>query len=451
MDGITVQGGNSQVAAASAAAVPVAAAAVPADPAVASAAADGERARRWVFTINNPVAPYPRTLGRGMRYLVFQLEKGAQGTPHLQGYCEFERPKRLGGVTGCFEGDYREPQPRGHWEIARGTYEQCKAYCTKLGTREEGPWEFGEAGPGERARTDLRSAAAALLSSGKISDVPPDVFLKYGSNCLKLASRAAAPYRPELRIVCVCGPTGIGKSYGIRNRYPGCYCPYYGNCGLWWDGYCEQEVVLLEEFAGQIQLQKLLQLLDPYPAQVECKGGSVAARYKVVFIVSNRCPELWYDNPRRADGSGTRDKELEALYRRIGYGKYAGGNGYFIAEEGRSGLNEKLDEVCAQLPVQPVSSGLSGGEGSRPVPAPDPAPARAQAAQVPQVAEERRGNGGNAEAVHACCDMGDGCCKATACDRARDLEHLESCSGIEEVDGEYMVCHHPSHEFNFGQ
>lgn len=434
---------------------------------IASAPADGEKGRRWVFTINNPRIPYPRGLARGMRYLVYQLEKGKEGTPHLQGYCEFERDKRLSGVVSCFEGDYRESQPRGHWEIARGSVEQCKRYCTKLETREDGAWEFGQAGRGTGARTDLSRAAACLLRTGKITDVPNEVFVKYSSGFLKLSARVAGPYRPDLCVVCISGPTGIGKSYAVRDRYPNVYVPYYGNCGIWWDGYCEQEVVCFEEFAGQVQLQKMLQYLDPYTTQVECKGGSVAARWRLVFILSNRRPDLWYDNPIRADGSGSRDGELKALYRRIGYGTENDGHGFYIGENTRDELNAAIDKIGERLCIKPCKGGLSRATGSDKVSAGAAASQQAEEEEVQEVAASSGGHAGHAPSVHACGELGDGCGRsATAsttdgwsscsddecgCDKEAASQHLAGCSGLEETsEGEYLVCHHPAHEFCFG-
>jgi len=45
------------------------------------------RARRWTFTINNPIvsnAELERDC-QPYRYLCFQLEQGEDGTPHFQG------------------------------------------------------------------------------------------------------------------------------------------------------------------------------------------------------------------------------------------------------------------------------------------------------------------------------------------------------------------------------
>lgn len=53
---------------------------------------NGGTNRRWTFTLNNPGAgEEPEAVkakfgtGKGYRYLVFQLEQGASGTPHYQG------------------------------------------------------------------------------------------------------------------------------------------------------------------------------------------------------------------------------------------------------------------------------------------------------------------------------------------------------------------------------
>jgi len=337
------------------------------------------KSRRWVFTLNNPRSPYPQTMPRGVRYFVYQHERGAAGTAHLQGYIELNAARALSYVTGLFEGDYAEPQPRAHWEIARGTAEECVAYCTKADTREPGTEGVSLGAPGgttgQGRRTDLDAVADAVLASGRLSAVPAGTFAKYSSGLLKLAARVPGPYRPELRIVCVVGPTGIGKSYAIRNRYPHAYIPLYGNSGLWFDGYTEQRVVIFEEFAGQVQLQKLLQLLDPYPTTCECKGGSVAARYNLVFITSNRSPTEWYK-----DDTGARAPEFAALYRRLGLGDQRDGlgPGRYIDVQTRAELGPALDIALEGAATQPEPGGLQGCsrlDAQAPPQAQQPAPA----------------------------------------------------------------------------
>lgn len=58
-------------------------------------------------------------------YHVYGIEKGNNGTPHLQGYVEFENKKSLAQL--------KEACPRAHWEPARGNPKQASDYCKKEG------------------------------------------------------------------------------------------------------------------------------------------------------------------------------------------------------------------------------------------------------------------------------------------------------------------------------
>lgn len=277
------------------------------------------KARAWCFTENNPVRLnlFPDGLPEGIKYVVYQLERGEQGTPHLQGYIQFTAPRTMSWVkrivSKTAEGDEFFVFERMHLLKARGSASQNKVYCTKAG-RLDGPWELGDA-PKQGERTDLAAAAEELMRSGDIRKVDPKVFLKYASGCLKLAALAPPPRRDNLKVITIIGSTGIGKSYAVHDLYPDVYCVNMGNSGLWWDGYTGQSVVLFEEFKGQVQLQKMLQILDPYPLRLEIKGGLVPARFTVVFITSNYTPDKWYKNE-----TGDRDAEMAALARRLDAG-----------------------------------------------------------------------------------------------------------------------------------
>ena len=61
--------------------------------------------------------------------------------------------------------------------------------------------------------------------------------------------------------------------------------------------------MVFEEFAGQIQLQKMLKFLDPYPMALEVKGGMRPAMYETVIITSNTRPDGWYKD-EEAGGRG---------------------------------------------------------------------------------------------------------------------------------------------------
>lgn len=114
------------------------------------------QARAWCFTLNNAVTnelePHANE-----RYIVWQREKGEAGTEHLQGYVEFTKPMRLGGLKKWL--------PGAHFEIRRGTPEQAASYCQKEESRVDGPWERGQMGGQQGARCDLE-AVKQLIAEG---------------------------------------------------------------------------------------------------------------------------------------------------------------------------------------------------------------------------------------------------------------------------------------------
>ncbi len=101
------------------------------------------RSRHWCFTYNNPADVHVGgtfTI-EGSSYLVYQLEVGELGTPHLQGLVSFGSLKSFQQVRRLF--------PQGvHIEKMRGTVAQARAYSMKDSTRSPdpaaGPHEFGD-------------------------------------------------------------------------------------------------------------------------------------------------------------------------------------------------------------------------------------------------------------------------------------------------------------------
>ena len=99
---------------------------------------------RWCFTVNNYTPEDENTFfSVPCSYLVLGKEEGDSGTPHLQGFITFPKPKRLSAM--------KKIHPKAHWEIAKGTSEQASLYCQKEGSfREKGTLPF----PGKRSDLD---------------------------------------------------------------------------------------------------------------------------------------------------------------------------------------------------------------------------------------------------------------------------------------------------------
>lgn len=101
------------------------------------------RFRSFVFTLNNYSVEDIARLSvpfAEVRYICFQREIApSSGTRHLQGYAYSDSARSVSAWQAIIG--------RGaHIERARGTPEQCRDYCTKEETREEGtePIEWGE-------------------------------------------------------------------------------------------------------------------------------------------------------------------------------------------------------------------------------------------------------------------------------------------------------------------
>lgn len=136
-------------------------------------------ARHVCFTYNNPThspTDFQALLqsSERVRYAIFQLEEGENGTPHYQGYVEYKSPQRFSFFHNNFA--------RCHCEKRQGTRTQARDYCRKADTHKEGPWEAGDwnAG-GAGARSDL-SGLANLCKTGslkRVAEEHPEGILRY--------------------------------------------------------------------------------------------------------------------------------------------------------------------------------------------------------------------------------------------------------------------------------
>ena len=102
---------------------------------------------RFIGTLNQPHEKYSDFMAQdwlaalhnklGAVYTNGQLEKGKEGTVHLQFYVSLSKDKRQ-RITGM-----KKACPHSHWEPV-GKDNGASSYCLKEDTRIEGPWEFGE-------------------------------------------------------------------------------------------------------------------------------------------------------------------------------------------------------------------------------------------------------------------------------------------------------------------
>lgn len=269
----------------------------------------------YVATKNNPTAAdYDNIKKLPYKYLVYQLEKGEQGTPHFQIYIALKKAMRITALTKIFQA---------HYEARMGSHEQAKAYCTKEESRLDGPWEFGDDSeiptkPGKR--TDLDSVKE-ILDKGEVDAMKQVQNEHFGSWCRYYKAfdiyhnQNTKPRNPDTppTVLIFWGDRGTGKS---RKAYeiappPGAYWltkPADPN-QVWFDGYQAGQTLVIDEFYGWIKYDFMLRLIDRYPMDVKIHGSKIVFNSPLIIITSNKDPRTWYGYKKDPENPGEMMKD----------------------------------------------------------------------------------------------------------------------------------------------
>jgi len=252
------------------------------------------KSRAWTFTLNNYVDADLARLADSdaYRYCLYGKEVGESGTPHLQGYLYFPGPVRMQSVKKV-AGD------RAHVEIARGSVKHNFDYCTKDGDAVEHgdrPDFQEEKGKKEKARYKRAWDLAKCGDVERIAEESPDIALRFYSTIKRIKQDALTERKltdtPEI-MQWYYGPSGTGKSRKAREENPDAYLK---NCNKWWDGYVDQDVVLVEDFDRKhdVLVHHLKLWADRYPFLAEVKNGSMTIRPRRIIVTSNYHPkDIW--------------------------------------------------------------------------------------------------------------------------------------------------------------
>lgn len=265
---------------------------------------DTRMSNRWCFTLNNPGETRPLFNPRLMNYMIWQLERGEHGTPHIQGYVRFQARKRLQTAKAALGEDFAGA----HFERARGSEKENHDYCSKEDTRvdndpnnhgEEGEYEPDKGKQGHRS--DLEGIAKAIIANPhaplrELAIAHPADFIRYGTGILNYQQMIAPDQPPERPVqnIWIWGPTRSGKSHLVTYLTLGdCYI-IRGSPGAHpWDGYTGQSSLLLDEWEDSFfPITTMNSICDKWtiqqlPARYRNKSNNCWTR---VFIVSNSNP-----------------------------------------------------------------------------------------------------------------------------------------------------------------
>lgn len=132
-------------------------------------------ARNWLGTYNNPPAEFiidyleKWHTGGNARYVVGQLEKGAEGTPHIQFFLNFKNETRMAAL--------KKHCGKAHFEPVKKNNGADK-YCMKQDTRLDGPWEFGTKPVERNSKADWEEVKQHA-KAGDLDKIPADIYVKH--------------------------------------------------------------------------------------------------------------------------------------------------------------------------------------------------------------------------------------------------------------------------------
>lgn len=273
-------------------------------------ASRGPQSTHWCFTVHDYttlVGDLPPECG----YIVYQEEAApATGRAHVQGYIQFPE-KRRGTTVSNLLREWFSPQNGEnlgsvHSEPARGSDEDNERYCTKDETRLDGPYRHGIRVPragGRGGRSDLIGIKRKLDDGRSMAEIREDHFgdwIRYGKRLAEYRRISTAPRERKTKCFLFVGPAGTGKSTlmkliakGVGSVYK---VPAKKGSGLYFDDYDGQDVMIVDEFDGNLMPPTFFNLLvDEHECVLPVHGGAghqMVSGY--IFIGSNYAPKYWW-------------------------------------------------------------------------------------------------------------------------------------------------------------
>jgi len=274
---------------------------------------EASRMRRFCFTWNNYPLDAEDQLRcfferKGGAYMVVGREKGASGTPHLQGYLHLKHAITFQALKRYL--------PTAHIERARGSGTQNQAYCTK----DADFFEVGElpADGGVAGGEASKKVWANILSAAETGNWDflkheyPRVWVTMSEKLISKRVPNTTVQDGEITNEWWFGSTGTGKSRLAWEKY-GTIC-YQKMLNKWWDGYDSQDVVVIEEWSpkNEVTASALKIWADRYPFTAQIKGGVLQKiRPRKIIVISNYRLRDCFPDTRDADPIARRFRELE--------------------------------------------------------------------------------------------------------------------------------------------
>jgi hypothetical protein len=250
--------------------------------------------RHWLLTINYKETEATsdieleftlQNLTR-IRYYIFQLEQGENGTQHHQIYLSFHDNQRFSYLKKQF--------PTAHIEARKGTHKQASDYCSKEDTRVGSVHEWGDPPDEQGKRSDIITIYEMINDGFTLKDIReafPSQYLRYRQQIHTVHQEILADdylhKKRNVKVYFINDIAGAGKTRLVYDLYGFDDIYRVVDYEHPFDSYTTQKVLVLDEYRGQFKIETLLNILDIYPLKLPARYSNKVACYDTVFIISN--------------------------------------------------------------------------------------------------------------------------------------------------------------------
>lgn len=209
---------------------------------------------------------------------VIAEEEHKDGTPHLHAFIKLEKKRRFKDVATKFD----LLEYHGHYEPAK-SWKAVSNYCKKEGNYIANiDIESAKQKKSKKNSMLLTKNPKELIDEGEISLLQLKSLLE-NKRLYKMLDEV--PKIIPRKCFWIYGEPRVGKSYCVRMAFDVFEKPM----NKWWDGYCGEEVVLIDDFDkhGQCLGHYMKIWADNYRFTAEIKGGTIIPTYKKFIVTSN--------------------------------------------------------------------------------------------------------------------------------------------------------------------
>ena len=277
-----------------------------------------DRVRSWVGTINNLQYSDAEYLDKfqaiqGVKYFCGQREKApTTGKEHIQFFIDFENQIYFTELKDLLA---RKIHSGIHFERRKAkTKQEASDYALKLGK-----WINDDTGIGEkmkfgelveeRGRTDMNDIIERIKQGAtniELLDEFPTQFFRYKKHIeavrRTLQENEYADKIRELKVFYISGKPRTWKTTFITKKYgKSKICRIIYEKGWYFENYRGQDIVLFDEFTGQIPITQMNEYLDVWLDSLRCRNEDKVPMYTKVYVISNKPFSTLYTDIQHSD------------------------------------------------------------------------------------------------------------------------------------------------------